>query len=110
MKYNLKHGSFNPHIASRQDRVCDILWSEPEVAKCLQAAGLTPETADLGDVLDAIIRALDLPRTLVELNISQDVIPALSQRALEDFWAPTNPVPLVKPEQVAEILVAAAGY
>lgn len=108
MKYNIKHGSSHPEIAKRQEKVNTILWSEAEVASTLQAAGLKPESADLGDLLDVIIRKLELPRTLKELQISSDVIPALSKRALDDFWAPTNPVPLVKAEQVQEILEAVA--
>jgi alcohol dehydrogenase class IV len=106
MKYNLKHGESNPEISRRQDMVRGILWSEPEVAGALKAAGLNEKTSDLGDVLDAIIRALGLPRTLTELNVSSDRIPALAKRALDDFWAPTNPVPLVEASQVQEILEA----
>ncbi|KAH8880512.1 Dehydroquinate synthase-like protein [Thozetella sp. PMI_491] len=108
MKYNIRYGSDIPEIAARQKKVRDILWSEPDVAKALEAAGLSPDSADLGDLLDAIIRALDLPRTLAALDISPDVIPALSKRALDDFWAPTNPVPLLKAEQVQEILEVVA--
>ncbi|KAJ9610805.1 hypothetical protein H2200_005582 [Cladophialophora chaetospira] len=102
MKYNIKHGK-DPAIASRQQKVRDILWSEPEVAQTLQNASLNADS-DLGDLLDAIIRALGLPRTLTELGISHKEIAGLSKRALDDFWAPTNPIPLVKAEQVAEIL------
>lgn len=74
------------------------------MADQLRAAGLKEDTAELGDILDVLIRALGLPRTLTELGIVKDVIPALSQRALDDFWAATNPVPLLKAEQVSEIL------
>ncbi|KAF2192183.1 putative Fe-containing alcohol dehydrogenase [Zopfia rhizophila CBS 207.26] len=104
MKYNIKHGSSNPKIARRQEKVRKILWLESEVVKALTEAGLSEGSADLGDLLNAIIRTLGLPRTLKELNISSDVIPALSKRALDDFWSPTNPVPLLKAEQVQEIL------
>jgi alcohol dehydrogenase class IV len=104
MKYNISHGEDKPQIASRQAKVKEILWSEQETADCFRKAGLKQDTADLGDLLDAIIRALGLPRTLSELDVSADVLPALSKRALDDFWAPTNPVPLVKAEQVLEIL------
>jgi alcohol dehydrogenase class IV len=107
MKYNIKHGASNGEIAQRQETVKKILWSELEVAETLKAAGIT-ESADLGDVLDAIIRALGLPRTLGELQVSKDLIPALSKRALDDFWAPTNPVPLLEAKQVQEILEAVA--
>ena len=104
MKYNIKHGKDNPEIVRRQNKLKDILWSESEVAKTFENAGLNKETADLGDLLDVYIRALGLPRTLKDMSISPDVIPALSERALADFWSPTNPVPLLKADQVAEIL------
>ncbi|KAF2794767.1 putative Fe-containing alcohol dehydrogenase [Melanomma pulvis-pyrius CBS 109.77] len=106
MKYNIKHGTSNPEIERRQEIVRNILWSEPEVSARLKATELAEGIADLGDLLDAIIRMLGLPRTLKELDVSSDLIPALSKRALEDFWAPTNPVPLLKAEQVQEILEA----
>ncbi|TKA75540.1 hypothetical protein B0A55_03538 [Friedmanniomyces simplex] len=108
MKYNLQHGTDRPEIAEKQKRVQAVLWSEPEVAKVLEAAKLARDKADLGDLLDAIIRALGLPRTLKEVGVAPDVIPALSKRALDDFWAPTNPVPLLKAEQMQVILEATA--
>ncbi|KAI1862727.1 uncharacterized protein JN550_010064 [Neoarthrinium moseri] len=107
MKFNIKHGSSSSEIAARQEKIRNILWSEPEVATKLKAAGLST-AADLGDLLDAVIRALGLPRTLKELDIPREVLPRLSKRALHDFWAPTNPVPLVRAEQVREILDAIA--
>ena len=107
MKYNIKHGSENPQIQARQNQVRDILWSDSEVAATLRAAGLS-DTSDLGDLLDAIIRALGLPRSLHELQIGRDIIPALSKRALDDFWAPSNPIPLLEAAQVQEILEAVA--
>ncbi|KJR87561.1 Fe-containing alcohol dehydrogenase [Sporothrix schenckii 1099-18] len=109
MKYNIRHGAEIPDITARQKKVATILWSEPEVAAALRAGGLAPETADLGDLIGTIVKTLGLPRFLNEVGIGRDIIPNLSVRALEDFWAPTNPVPLVKPEQVTEILEAVAG-
>ena len=82
MKYNLKHGKENPEILRRQNKVKEILWSEQEVAKTLQDAGLSKDSTDLGDALDVIIRTLGLPRTLTDMEISSDVIPKLSERAL----------------------------
>lgn len=105
MKYNIKHGT-DPEIPRRQKMVRDILWSEPEIERTFTAAGLTRETADLGDLMDCIIRAVGLPRSLKELNIEASQILGLSERALHDQWSPTNPVPLLKKEQVAEILNA----
>ncbi|CAK7212838.1 hypothetical protein SBRCBS47491_001600 [Sporothrix bragantina] len=109
MKYNIRHGADNPDIAARQKKVANILWSEPDVATALRADGLKPETADLGDLIDTIVKTLGLPRSLKAMGIDRDIIPKLSVRALDDFWAPTNPIPLVKPEQVTEILEAVAG-
>lgn len=106
MKYNIKHANGNPQIIKRQQRVRGVLWSEPEVAKLLRGKGLQEDTADLGDLLDVVIRALGLPRTVTELGIDSDVFPALAKRSLADFWSPTNPVPLVRAEQVQEILEA----
>ncbi|KAH7379125.1 alcohol dehydrogenase [Phaeosphaeria sp. MPI-PUGE-AT-0046c] len=104
MKYNMKHGQ-DPEIARRQAKVRDILWSEADVAGCFRSAGLTAD-ADLGDLVDCIIRTLSLPRTLSEMGIGDETIEGLSVRALHDQWSPTNPVPLVKAEQVKEILLA----
>ncbi|KIX91933.1 uncharacterized protein Z520_12369 [Fonsecaea multimorphosa CBS 102226] len=106
MKYNIKHADENSEIINRQAKVRSILWSEPVVAELLASQGLHQDPADLGDILDVIIRALDLPRTLSELGIEREVFPRLSQAALADFWSPTNPVPLLKAEQVQEILEA----
>ena len=108
MKYNVKHGNENPEILRRQNKVKEILWSEPEVVKAFQQAGLSKDSADLGGLLDSYVRSLGLPRTLKEMGISPDLIPALSERALADFWSPTNPVPLLKAGQVQEILEAVA--
>jgi len=105
MQYNIKHGQDNPEIARRQSLVQTILWSIPEVASQFQTAGFDT-SVDLGNLIDSIIRALGLPRTLSEMSIGEDMIDKLAARALHDQWSPTNPVPLVKAEQVREILMA----
>jgi alcohol dehydrogenase class IV len=105
MKYNLKYGT-DPEIPRRQELVKSILWSEPEIEKAFVAAELNRDSADLGDLLDCVIRAVGMPRTLTELNIQQEQISGLAERALHDQWSPTNPIPLVRKEQVAEILRA----
>ncbi len=104
MKYNILHGKDKPEIARRQEKIKEILWSEPEVLQTLQQGGLDQNTSDLGDLLDVYVRSLGLPRALKEMDITPDKIPGLSERALADFWSPTNPVPLLKAEQVKEIL------
>lgn len=67
-------------------------------------ANLSRESSDLGDALDVLIRFLDLPRELKQFDISAEHIPGLARNTLEDFWAGTNPVPLMEVEQVEEIL------
>jgi alcohol dehydrogenase class IV len=106
MKYNIRHANGNPRIIKRQQRVRGILWAEPQVAELLRSKGLQEDTADLGDLLDVVIRELGLPRRVSELGIHRDVFPGLAEYSLADFWAPTNPIPLVKAEQVMEILEA----
>jgi alcohol dehydrogenase class IV len=106
MKYNMKHANGNPQIIKRQQRVRGILWSGPEVAELLKSKGLQEDTADLGDLLDVVIRELGLPRTVTELGIRKEVFPALAERSLADIWSPTNPVPLLRAEQVQDILNA----
>lgn len=108
MRYNLQNAGANREIASRQEKVRRILWAEESVAGALRAAGLDEAKSDLCDLLNVIIRALGMPRTLTEVGIGRDVISGLSERALADFWAKTNPVPLVRAEQVREILEAVA--
>jgi alcohol dehydrogenase class IV len=108
MRYNALHGSSNPAILKKQEWIQGILWSEPSVAKVFEDAGLD-ERSDLGDLLDVIIRKLELPRTLKEVGVEKSQIEALAKRTLDDAWAATNPVPLAKAEQVVEILEAVAG-
>ena len=109
MKWNIAHGSHIPEIQKKQDKIREILWSEKAAAELFTKSGLKKESADLGDLLDAFIRALGLPRTLKEVNIDRDQIDRLSRRTLDDAWAPTNPIPLTTPEQVKSILEMVVG-
>jgi alcohol dehydrogenase class IV len=104
MKWNIAHGSKIPEIQKKQEKIREILWSEESASAAFKKAGLTKEKVDLGDLLDVIIRALGLPRTLKEVGIDKSQLDALSKRTLEDAWAPTNPIPLTDAAQVKEIL------
>jgi alcohol dehydrogenase class IV len=106
MKYNIKHADGNAEIPRRQHKVAEVLWDEPEVAEVLKIAELDREKSDLGDVIDAIVCFLGLPRSLKDVGVDPGKVPALAERALADFWSPTNPVPLLKSEQTLEILQA----
>ena len=109
MKWNLEHGRNNPDVQEKQDKVRSILWTEPRAAELFKKVGLSQDKADLGDLLDVIIRTLGLPRTLKEVDIGADQIDKLSKRTLDDFWAPTNPIPLMDAAQVKSILEMVVG-
>lgn len=59
---------------------------------------------DLGDVLDAVIRELGLPRSLQAVGVGRDQFDALAEHSLYDRWCQTNVVPLQEKGQVLEIL------
>ncbi|KAL2355728.1 putative Fe-containing alcohol dehydrogenase [Cryomyces antarcticus] len=67
----------------RQRKVYDVLCSEAEVDRLLTIRGLSKESANLGDLLDAIISELGMPR---------------------NKWCKTNPIPLESKGQIMEIL------
>jgi hypothetical protein len=54
-----KNGASNAEILRKQDKIREILWPEKEVAAVLKKAGLDEKTADLGDLLDVVIRATE---------------------------------------------------
>ena len=101
-KYNAEHHAND----QEQKKVLDILWRIPEVQSL---ASIDQKTADLGDILDAFVRELGLPRTLKEVGVGRDRIEALALTSLHDRWAVTNPVPLTEKRQVLEILERVLG-
>lgn len=62
------------------------------------------DRVDLGDVLDAVIRELGMPRSLREVGVGRDQLDGLAENSLHDRWCQTNPVPLKEKSQVLEIL------
>jgi len=77
--------------------------------KVCKARGVDPAKSDLGDMVDAIIRELGMPRSLAEKGIGRDKFDSLAEHSLHDRWCQANPVPLTKKEQVMEILEIVAG-
>jgi alcohol dehydrogenase class IV len=63
--------------------------------------GLSQESADLGDLLDAIIRALGMPRSLADVKVGRDRLDGLAANSLHHRQVQVNPVPLTKKEQGA---------
>ncbi|KAI0138757.1 putative Fe-containing alcohol dehydrogenase [Hypoxylon sp. NC0597] len=98
-KYNYRKGA----NVERQNAIIQILWEDPKAREIFTQKGLNRETADLGDLMDAIIRALDLPRSLGEFGISEEKLVDIAEHSLKDRWVNTNPAPLDK-EGVLKIL------
>lgn len=96
---------YNAEVNGRQqEAVRRVLWSEGEVKAVLQDRGLREESADLGDMLDAVISALGLPRSLKAVGVGDDKLEQLAENSLHDRWCATNPRPLTEKSQVMEIL------
>lgn len=93
---------------ARQDAVVALLWDDGHAAAVFEDRGLKKDTADLGDLMDAIIRALGMPRTLKEFGIGEDKLDGIAEHSLQDRWVKTNPAHLDK-EGVLEILRMVLG-
>src|SRR5215468_7286820 len=61
-----------------------------------------------GDVLDAFIAVLGMPRSLGAVKIGPENFARLAEQAMDTPWVPRNPRPIAGPAQVREILELAA--
>lgn len=107
--FNARHAAAAaPHarddVLTKQQRVRDVLWAEPDVAAALEARGLRRDRADLAACLDAVIGALGMPRSLGAVGVGRERFEGLARSSLKDRWCVTNAVPLREVEQVLEIL------
>ncbi|KAI0481889.1 putative Fe-containing alcohol dehydrogenase [Xylaria cf. heliscus] len=98
-KYNYAKGA----NVARQDAVAALLWDDARAAAVFEDRGLRRDSADLGDLMDAIVRALGMPRTLKEFGIGEDKLDGIAEHSLQNRWVKTNPAHLDK-EGVLEIL------
>jgi len=64
--------------------------------------------ADAGDVLDAFIGGLGMPRSLGAVKIGPEHYTRISEQAMGTPWIPRNPRPIPTPAQVREILELAS--
>ena len=104
MKYN------KPVNEQQQNVVKEILWSDATVSKdVLEKVGLRKESSDAGDALDAIFRALGMPRSLKEVGVGRDKLDLVAGNSLKDPCCVVNPIPLQRKEQVLEILETLIG-
>jgi maleylacetate reductase len=72
------------------------------------AAAMGHAGEDAGDVLDAFIRGLGMPRSLHEVKVGREHFDRIARQAMGTPWVPRNPRPIPGPEQVKEILELAA--
>ena len=100
-KWNAAQGANN----TRQQVCVDILMRDPEVRRLVSVR----KNADLGDILDAVIRELGMPRTLKEVGIGRDKLGLLAENSLKDHWIKTNAKPITEKSQVMEILDMVVG-
>jgi alcohol dehydrogenase class IV len=85
-------------------------WNRPANAgrQALVAAAMGHPGEDAGDVLDAFIRNLGMPRSLGEVKVGPEHFDRIARQAMGTPWVPRNPRPIPGPEQVMEILELAA--
>lgn len=96
---------YNARVTEKQQGIIrKTLWDIPLCADLCRQNGLSEEMADLGDLLNVIIRALGMPRTLKEKGVTGDRVKDLARMSLKDTWLATNPIPLRTEQQVMEVL------
>ena len=85
-------------------------WNEPanaaKQAKVAAAMGQPGKKA--GDVLDAFIRGLGMPRSLGEVKIGREHFDRIATQAMGTPWVPRNPRPIPTPAEVKQMLELAA--
>jgi maleylacetate reductase len=72
--------------------------------QALVAAAMDHPGEDAGDVLDAFITALGMPRSLHAVNIRSDAFDRMAEQAMGTPWVPRNPRRIDGPAEVREIL------
>jgi len=85
-------------------------WNKPANAdrQALVAAAMGQPGEDAGDVLDAFIGGLGMPRSLGAVRVSLENFARIAEEAMATPWVPRNPRPISSPAQVREILELAA--
>ncbi|MGB8398868.1 iron-containing alcohol dehydrogenase [Bradyrhizobium sp.] len=85
-------------------------WNKPDNAErqALVSAAMGHPGKDAGDVLDAFIRGLGMPRSLRDVRVGPEHFDRIAEQAMKTPWVPRNPRKIDGPAQVREILVLAA--
>lgn len=72
---------------------------QAQISECFGRPG-----EDASEVVDAFIRGLGMPRSLAEVNVSDDQLARIAEFTMLDFWSRTNPRPIEGPHDVMTIL------
>src|SRR6478736_4759392 len=85
-------------------------WNKSSNAarQALVAAAMGHPGEDAGDVLDAFIRGLGMPRSLADVRVGPENFDRIAAQAMKTPWVPRNPRKIEGPAQVREILLMAA--
>ena len=85
-------------------------WNKPAnpERQAMVAAALGHPGAEAGDVLDAFIAGLGMPRSLGAVGIGPEHFDRIADGAMHTPWVPRNPRPIAGPAQLREILDLAA--
>jgi len=103
--FGISHGETSCVMAATVQR-----WNagQPCPAQARVAAALGDPDAPLGDLIDAFVGALGLPRSLADVGIGADAYARLAELTLADIWGGTNVRPLRGADDVVAILEQAA--
>lgn len=100
---------FNKSVNEEQQRVVmNTLWGMEIVSKGGEMDGIWKEWMDLGDMLDALLIELGMPRSLRQVGVGKEKWDVLANQSLNDLWCKTNPVQLTEESQVKQILALCA--
>ena len=88
----------------RQALLAECLWKIDGAREKFEARGPREEDSDLGDLMDAIVRELGMPRSLKEVGVGRNKFDDLARNALYDKCTRSNPAKIDRKEQILEIL------
>jgi maleylacetate reductase len=72
---------------------------QAQISECFGRPG-----EDASTVVDAFIRGLGMPRSLADVNVTNDQLERIAEFTMLDFWSRTNPRPIDGPHDVMTIL------
>jgi alcohol dehydrogenase class IV len=77
-----------------------------ERQKRISAAFGQPDTA-AGDLVDAFITGLGMPRSLSAVGVTEDRFQTIAEYTMQDIWGRTNPRQITGPDDFLQILATA---